>query len=643
MSTLDSARTYLAAIVDSADDAIVSKTLDGVITSWNRAAERMFGWTAAEAGGQSIRLIIPADRRAEGEEVLARIRAGQRVGHFDTIRQTKDGRSIEVSVSVSPIVDDVGRVVGASKIARNIMTRRHTEILQARLAALVDSSDDAIVSKTLDGIITSWNHSAERMFGWTAAEAVGQSILLIIPDDRRREEEMVLARIRAGQRVDHFDTIRRTKDGGRVEVSITVSPIADATGRIVGASKIARDITDRRRIEDARGRLLAREQEARRHLENLNRTKDELLATVSHELRTPLNSIFGWARMLQSTTMNEAARTRAVNAIVRSASAQARLIEDLVDLSRIVTGQMRLDFEPMDPNAVIEAAMDSVRPAADAKGIVLASALDRSIGLMEGAPDRLQQVAWNLVMNAVKFTSRGGRIDVAVRRGDGTVDIIVSDTGEGIAPEVLPHIFEPFRQEDSSSTRALGGLGLGLTLVRQLVEQHGGTVRADSPGKGGGATFTVSLPLTAPRTDGPRRRALKPAPPLAALDGVRVLVVDDDTESLDMAATMLRAAGADVRTASSAFRAEELIDSWRPGVVLTDLAMPGEDGFALLLAMRTAFAGRGEEVPVIAITAYGSPERQARALEAGFDRYLTKPIDPLELTSAVAAVARRVS
>jgi PAS domain S-box-containing protein len=641
VSTPDSSRTHLAAIVDSADDAIVSKTLDGVITSWNGAAERLFGWTAAEAVGQSILLIIPPDRRAEEETVLARIRAGQRVDHFDTIRRAKDGRLVEVSITVSPIVDDAGRVVGASKIARDIRERRQSEIVRARLAALVESSDDAIVSKTLDGVITSWNPAAERIFGWTAEEAVGQSIMLIIPDDRRLEEETVLARIRAGQRVDHFDTVRRAKDGRLVEVSITVSPIADAAGHIVGASKIARDITDRRRIENATTRLLAREQEARTQAETLNRTKDELLATVSHELRTPLNSIFGWARMLQSTEMNEATRTRAVNAIVRSASAQARLIEDLMDLSRIVTGQMRLDFEPMDLNAVIEAAMDSVRPAADAKGIGLASALDRSLGLMEGAPDRLQQVMWNLVMNSVKFTPRGGRIDVTVRRGDGTVDIVVSDTGEGIAPEVLPHVFEPFRQEDSSSTRAHSGLGLGLTLVRQLVEQHGGGVQADSPGKGRGATFTVTLPFTAPRI-GSRRLALKPGSPLATLEGVRVLVVDDDAESLDMAATMLRDAGADVRTASSAFRAHELIDSWRPGVVLTDLAMPGEDGFALLLTMRTAFAGRGG-VPVIAITAYGSPERQARALEAGFDRYLTKPIDPLELTSAVAAVARRAS
>ena len=642
MGTADSSRTHLAAIVDCADDAIVSKTLDGIIITWNRAAERLFGWTAAEVVGQSILLIIPDDRRAEEEMVVARIRAGQRVAPFDTVRRTKDGRIIEVSTTISPIVDDAGRVVGASRIVRDIAGRRQNETAQARLAAIVDSSDDAIVSKTLDGIITSWNRAAERLFGWTAVEAVGQSIMLIIPDDRRHEEDAVLARIRSGQRVDHFDTVRRTKDGGRVEVSITVSPLADATGRIVGASKIARDITDRRGIEEARARLLAREQEARAQAEALNRTKDELLATVSHELRTPLNAIFGWARMLQSADMGAAARTRAINAIVRSASAQAKLIEDLLDLSRIVTGQMRLTLEPMDLNAVVDGAMDSVRPAADAKAIVLAATLDRSLGLMVGAPDRLQQVVWNLVMNSVKYTPRGGRVDVTVRRDAGNVDIVVSDNGDGIAPEMLPHVFELFRQEDSSSTRAHGGLGLGLTLVRQLVEQHGGTVRAESPGKGGGATFTVTLPFAAPRTDVRRRSTLPLAAGVPALDGVRVLVVDDDLESLDMAATMLRDAGADVRAASSAFHAQELIDSWRPAVVLTDLAMPGEDGFALLRALRTAFAG-STGVPVIAVTAYGTPERRAHALEAGFDRYLTKPIDPLELTSAVADVTRRAS
>jgi PAS domain S-box-containing protein len=352
----------------------------------------------------------------------------------------------------------------------------------ARLAAIVNSSDDAIVSKTLDGVITSWNPAAERIFGWSAAEAVGQHITLIIPRERYAEEDEVIRRIRSGLRVEHFDTVRLRKDGRPVDVSITVSPVKDASGRIVGASKIARDITERRRIEQERLRLLAAEQRARQQAETLSRSKDELLATVSHELRTPLNAIFGWSRMLQSANLDEAQRVRAINAIVRSASAQARLVEDLLDLSRIVTGRMRLDVQPVNVNMVIEAALEALRPAAAAKGIGLTTVLDRSIGTIQGAPDRLQQVVWNIVMNAVKFTPRGGRVEVVTKRNDDNIEVAVTDTGEGIAPDLLPHVFEPFRQEDSSSTRAHGGLGLGLTLVRQLVEVHGGSVSARSAG-----------------------------------------------------------------------------------------------------------------------------------------------------------------
>jgi PAS domain S-box-containing protein len=638
-------RARLAAIVDSADDVIVSKTLEGVITSWNRAAERLFGWTAAEAVGRHITLIVPPDRHAEEEQVLAKLRRGERVEHFETVRRSKDGRLVDVSITVSPVRDDSGRVVGASKIGRDISQRRDNELVQARLAAIVDSSDDVIISKTLDGVITSWNRAAERLFGWTAAEAVGRHITLIVPDAQRAEEREVLARIRRGERVEHFDTVRRAKDGRLVDVSITVSPVRDGAGRIIGASKIARDVSERRRLEDERARLLVREQEARLQAEDLNRTKDHLLATVSHELRTPLNSIFGWARMMQSTPMDEAARARAVGAIVRCASAQARLVEDLLDLSRIVTGRMRLDFEIIDVNAVIEAALDTVRPAARTKDIALVVNLDDAIGKMEAAPDRLQQVVWNLVMNAVKFTPRGGRVEVSSRRAGDLVEIVVADTGEGIAPDVLSHVFEPFRQEDSSSTRAHAGLGLGLTLVRQLVELHGGAVHAESPGKQRGARFTVTLPVVASRTDAEDQngeRGSDSARP-RRLRGVRVLVVDDDTDSLDMSTSVLRDAGADVRAASSAFIAYDLADSWEPHVVLTDLAMPGEDGFMLLDAMRATFRRRGVKVPIVAVTAYGTSENRERAVQAGFDLYVTKPIDPVDLTTVLAELVRRTT
>jgi PAS domain S-box-containing protein len=369
--------------------------------------------------------------------------------------------------------------------------------LSGRLAAIVDSSDDAIVSKTLDGMITSWNRGAERIFGWTAAEAVGRHITMIIPHERTAEEADVLARIRRGERVDHYETVRVTRDGRLLDISLTVSPLRDATGRIVGASKIARDVTERRRLEAERDRLLAISQEARETAEASNRMKDQFLAIVSHELRTPLNSILGWARLLQTGGLDEAARQRALDVIIRNTATQTQLVEDLLDLSRVVTGRMRLSFEPCELTALVAEAVDAVRPAADAKGIALVTVPEvDGGGAILCAPDRLRQVVWNLAMNAIKFTPTGGRVEVAVARTERTADIVVADNGVGISPEVLPHVFEQFRQEDSSSTRAHGGLGLGLALVKHLVELHGGQVRAESPGKGKGATFTVSIPLT---------------------------------------------------------------------------------------------------------------------------------------------------
>jgi PAS domain S-box-containing protein len=375
-----------------------------------------------------------------------------------------------------------------------LAAQERAQIDARRLAAIIDSSDDAIVSKTLDGVITSWNRGAERMFGWTADEAVGRHITLIIPADRRAEEDDVLARIRRAEIVDHYETIRVTKDGRLLNISLTVSPLKDAAGRVVGASKIARDVTERRRFEDEREHLLVRERQARAEAESSNRAKDQLLATVSHELRTPLNAIMGWARLLQTGDLDEAARAHAVEVILRSGSTQAQLVEDLLDLSRVVIGRMRLAMEKCDVTVVVNEALDTVRPAADAKGIALVTAFDPGAIQILGAPDRLRQVVWNLAMNAVKFTPAGGRVKVSVVRSKEHVEIVVADNGVGISPAILPQVFAEFQQEDSSSTRAHGGLGIGLALVKQIVELHGGQVRAQSPGKGKGATFTVTIP-----------------------------------------------------------------------------------------------------------------------------------------------------
>jgi PAS domain S-box-containing protein len=360
----------------------------------------------------------------------------------------------------------------------------------------VESSDDAIVSKTLDGVIRSWNSAAQKLFGYTAEEAIGQHIRLIIPPERWAEEDDVLATVRRGERVQHFETVRVRKNGTRVHVSLTVSPVRNAAGEIIGASKIARDITERLRTEAERMELLARAEAAREEAERANRSKDEFLAVLSHEMRTPLNAIYGWARMINDGKLDAALVARGTDVILRNARAQIRLIEDLLDISRMITGKLRLDVQPLDVRAVIEGALDSVRPAIAAKDLHLTIRLEPGNDVVLGEADRLQQVMWNLVMNAVKFTPNGGSIEVATRRAGDHIAIVVSDTGEGIAPDVLPHIFERFRQGDSSTRRAHAGLGIGLSLVRHLVELHGGDVRAESPGPGHGAVFTVTLPVS---------------------------------------------------------------------------------------------------------------------------------------------------
>ena len=632
---------WVAAIVDSSDDAIVSKTLDGLITSWNRAAERIFGWTAAEAVGRSITIVIPPDRLAEEEEILARISQGEKIEHFETTRMRKDGTRFEISLTVSPIKNAKGEVIGASKTARDISERLRGDEARARLAAIVDSADDAIVSKTLDGVITSWNRAAQAMFGWTAAEAVGQRITLIIPRERWPEQDEVLARVCKGESIDHFDTVRVRKSGERIDVSLTVSPVKDARGRIIGASKIARDVSDRKRAEAERTKLLQTVQQAREEAEELNRSKDQFLAVLSHELRTPLNAIFGWARMLQSAAMDEATSRRAIDAILRNATAQVQLVEDLLDVSRIITGKMRLDVQWLDLKSVIESALDAVQPAASAKGLKIETVLDPNAGPVVGAADRLRQVVWNLLMNAIKFTPRDGRVQVHLRKLKSHVEIVVSDSGEGIQPEILPFIFDRFRQGDSTTTRPHGGLGLGLALVRHLVDLHGGRVRAASEGPGRGATFVVELPVAILGPEAGTTLETSAAMGALPLQNVRVLLVDDDADGLDLTTVMLTNSGAQVKTAVSVAAALDILESWPADVLVSDIEMPGEDGYELLRRIRAKERGGRTRLPALALTAYGRPEDRRRTLAAGYNLHLAKPIDPSELVLAVANLVGR--
>jgi signal transduction histidine kinase len=423
----------------------------------------------------------------------------------------------------------------------------------------------------------------------------------------------------------------------------SIQEIRDVAAALVAAG------AEHARSEAYREELLRKEREARAAAEAADRAKDEFLTVLSHELRTPLNAVYGWARMLRTHQIqNEDEMARALDAIERNANAQVQLVDDLLDVSRAITGKMRLDVRPVNLPAVVDAALDAVRPAAEAKDIRLQSVLDPRAGPITGDPDRLQQVVWNLLINAVKFTPRGGQIQVHLQRVNSHVEIVVSDTGKGIAPDFLPFIFERFRQADSSSTRAHSGLGLGLALVKHLAELHGGSAVAESAGEGRGATFIVKLPLAIAEIPSGRVPRMHPTAPVsdslpagARLDGVRVLVVDDDPDALDLATAILSRAGANVRTSLSAPDALAMLQQWRPDVLVSDIEMPGEDGYSLIRKVRALEPDRGGKTPAVALTAYGRTQDRMASLAAGYSMHVPKPVDPGELTTIIASVAGR--
>jgi PAS domain S-box-containing protein len=859
-----SADLRLAAIVSSSDDAIVSKDLDGTIRSWNRAAERLFGYTAAEAVGRSIRMIIPADRQWEEDEVLARIGRGESIEHYETVRRRKDGSLVPISLTVSPVRNEFGQVVGISKIARDLSEKRRTERdledarsnqadLQGRLMTLAAASGSLLVSPRLEDVMPAalnlamqllhadgsavWRFAngewrmgalqgvsevfASRVItsngtggaattvpfvdplavGDIAAQpmldehhaayaAEGIASMIAVPlrigsdlsgtltsyyrtprqftevevetaralgnlvsaaittaelyDAQRRSREhsdmVAEAAAALAASLDYQETLRRlvrlcvphvadwcavdleTEQGGverlavahidslkiekarelqqrfpsdpaspvgihqvlRTGAPVLVPEVTDAmlqalarspehlaavrdlgvcsymcvplrahgrtigvltfvagqSGRRFGASDLqfAQDIATRAAlaVENAR----AYEQVSR-----ASRVKDEFLATLSHELRTPLNAILGYSRMLKSGMVSSDRLPRAVEIIHKNASALAKIVEDVLDVSRIVSGKLRLKTQPLDPGPILALSVETVQPAAEAKGITLRAVMEPGLTQVNGDPDRLQQVMWNLLSNAVKFTPNHGTVTVSVEPGDAHIAISVIDTGVGITPEFLPHIFERFRQGDSRFAREFGGLGLGLAIARHIVEMHGGSIEAFSEGVGNGSTFKVTLPvsgvqlrpmaITAPATQ-------PVAPTDRRLAGLHVMVVDDETDALQMVRELLETAGARVTTAVSADEALTLLEGERPDLILTDIGMPSVDGFELIRRIRQ-MPRSIRDVPAAALTAYAQPEDRTRALRSGFQVHLAKPIDPGELITAVESLAGRES
>lgn len=520
---------------------------------------------------------------------------------------------------------------------------------EQRYRLLVENIKDyAIFMTDPTGLVTSWNSGAQQILGYSEAQIVGQSVeVFFTPEDRAAgvpQREMAMAR-EHGRSMDIRWHVRQ--GGERFYVDGVLTAVLDDTGHLIGYSKLMRDVTERNRIETERERLFDAERIARAEAERAGRMKDEFLATLSHELRTPLNAIVGWAQILKASPFDSKDVKEGMEIIERNARAQAQIVEDLLDMSRIISAKVRLDVQRVDLVNVLESAVQTVRPAANAKGVRLHMVLDPDAGPVAADPNRLQQVFWNLLTNAVKFTPKGGQVQILLERVHSQIEVSIIDTGEGIAPEFLPHVFDRFRQADASTTRRHGGLGLGLAIVKHLVELHGGTIRADSPGLRLGSTFTVSLPVTPVHTEpapvGERRHPSSALMPVAAdacaqIDGVRVLVVDDEPDSRSLLQRLLEDCRAVVSTASSSAEAFERLIGERPDVLVSDIGLPVEDGYTLIRRVRALTPDQGGRTPAIALTAYARPEDRMKAIMAGFQHHVSKPVEPAELITMVASV-----
>jgi PAS domain S-box-containing protein len=530
------------------------------------------------------------------------------------------------------------------------------------LSTMLQSIGDAVIATDATGRVTFTNPIAQALTGWPPDAVAGKRLeefFKVINEKTRQPVENAVAKVlRTGAPagpVNH--TILIARDGTERPIDESGAPIRDRLNNITGAILIFRDITEHKQNEQTHKELLKLEQEARVQAEQANRLKDEFLATVSHELRAPLNAILGWVHMLRGNRMDAASVQRALETVERNARSQNQIIEDLLEVSRIISGNLRLDIRRISLIPVIEAALDALRSLALSKNIQLTARLNPQAGTVMGDSGRMQQVIWNLLSNAIKFTPPGGLVEVCLEKVDGEARITVSDNGQGIEPDFLPYVFERFRQADGSSQRIHGGLGLGLTIVYHLLELQGGTVRVHSDGKGQGATFTIALPLSAYQSGEPdlnhyRCSASQEEKPSINLTGLRVLVVDDEPDIRLMLQEALSEHGAEVVAASSCREALERLRGWPAAplpsahlcdVLVADIGMPDEDGYLLIRKVRTLPPQKGGRIPAIALTAYARSEDRVRAIAAGYQHYVPKPLDPEELITVVASLTGRLA
>jgi PAS domain S-box-containing protein len=732
-------REQFRVTLSSIGDAVIATDTAGRVSFVNPVAERLTRWTADEALGRPLtevfNIVHETTRQPAESPALRALREGTVVGLANhTVLLARDGTEVPIDDSAAPMRDEAGTPIGAVMVFRDVTDRRRAQEAQARLAAIVESSDDAIVGKTLDGVITSWNAGAERVFGYTAAEAVGRNITFIIPPERLDEERAILARLRRGERVGHFETVRVAKDGRRLDISLTVSPVTAPDGTVIGASKVARDITDQRRAtaalreSEARYRAIVEaspecvklvapdgtllqmnpaglamveadesalgqsvyaviapeHREAfrafnervcrgeggtlefdvvglkgtRRHLETTavplpnpgggfthlgitrdmtarteaeralresDRRKDDFIALLAHELRNPLAPVRNGLQVIRLSP-DRPVRERAQEMMERQLTHMVRLIDDLLDVSRISRNKVTLRRERVRLADVVTSAVEAARPLIDAAGHYLSVDLPPEPVYLDADHTRLAQVFSNLLTNSAKYTEPGGRIALAAEVRDGAVTVTVTDTGIGIPADALPTIFDMFSQVDRGTERTAGGLGIGLALVKGLVEMHGGAVAAESPGPCRGSTFRVTLPVAEPQPgdipatgEGDRREGA----------GRRVLVVDDNEDGAVSMATMLQLLGDEVRTAHDGVEAVEAARAFRPEVILMDVGMPRLDGYEATRRIRGEPWGAG--VTVIAVTGWGHESDRERSRAAGCDAHLVKPVNLADL------------
>ncbi len=649
---LRASEAELRAVLQTVPDLIFRVRRDGTVLALMSSAHQNLAAPRERVVGQHVSDSLPPDVAALALRALERTvdtREPQLIEYALTI----GGAQRDFEARLMRLAEDEALAIIRDITARKQAERERASLLQQiereriRVATLVGNVPGVVweawgepdaAHQRIDFV----SDHVETMLGYSIEQWLSTPnfwLTIVHPDDRDRAaaEAASFFKSRTGG-VSQFRWM--THDGRAIWVEAQSLVLCDDAGRPVGMCGVTMDISIRKKAEEERRQLLKREREARRRAEEASRMKDEFVSTVSHELRTPLNAILGWARLLSGGKLDPPTATRALASIERNARAQAQIVDDLLDISRIITGKLRLDARDLDLARIVEAAIDGVRPAAEGKAIQIVSHLAES-AVMSGDPDRLQQLAWNLLSNAVKFTPAGGRVDVTVQREGDSLALIVHDTGIGIRSEFLPYVFERFSQADGTPTRAFGGLGLGLAIARHMVELHGGTIEAFSEGENCGATFRVLLPIRAAvGTTVVEGHEPVPAEAVAQpLVGLRVLVVDDEGEARDLLHTILVSSGASVEVAASAPEAFERIRTAPPDVLVSDLAMPGEDGFSLLMRVRRTLPKPACHVPAVALTAFAGAETRLKVREAGFARYLAKPIDPADLTSAVYEAA----